>query len=204
VITKKYWFLFLIPTISLLLTTTYVYADVFSDIEVTGVSIFRNDLIFDRTDNDNSIVQGQNAFDNNRGLIYQKVGGGPMSEYRVLAAKTSFTGGPVGIGTLNPTATLDINGILKINNDIIVDRTDNNNSIVQGQNAFDNNRHITYQKLGGGPMSGYIVSANFIALNDGNVGIGTNSPAEALDVVGNIRLTGNIVSPGDICIGLCS
>ena len=37
----------------------------------------------------------------------------------------------------------------------------------------------------------------------GKVGIGTATPAEKLDVIGNIRLTGNIVSPNDICIGTC-
>ena len=39
--------------------------------------------------------------------------------------------------------------------------------------------------------------------NSQSVGIGTVSPAQKLDVVGNIRLTGNIVSPNDICIGTC-
>lgn len=37
----------------------------------------------------------------------------------------------------------------------------------------------------------------------GNVGIGTSSPSQKLDITGNIRLTGNIVSPNDICIGSC-
>jgi len=37
-----------------------------------------------------------------------------------------------------------------------------------------------------------------------NVGIGTAAPQEKLDVNGNIRLTGNILSPGDICIGACT
>lgn len=36
----------------------------------------------------------------------------------------------------------------------------------------------------------------------GNVGIGT-IPSQKLDVNGTIRVTGNIVSPNDICIGTC-
>jgi hypothetical protein len=37
----------------------------------------------------------------------------------------------------------------------------------------------------------------------GNVGIGHSSPTEKLDVNGNIKLSGNIKSNGDICIGAC-
>ena len=39
--------------------------------------------------------------------------------------------------------------------------------------------------------------------SNGNVGIGKQNPLEQLDVNGNIRLNGNIVSPTDICIGNC-
>jgi len=42
-----------------------------------------------------------------------------------------------------------------------------------------------------------------LTANNGLVGIGTGTPLEILDVAGNIRLTGNIVSPNDICIGTC-
>jgi len=37
----------------------------------------------------------------------------------------------------------------------------------------------------------------------GNLAVGTGVAQERLDVSGNIRLTGNIVSPNDICIGNC-
>lgn len=37
----------------------------------------------------------------------------------------------------------------------------------------------------------------------GNVGIGNLNPTEKLDVNGNIKLSGNILSNGDICIGTC-
>jgi len=37
----------------------------------------------------------------------------------------------------------------------------------------------------------------------GNLAVGSGVAQERLDVLGNIRLTGNIVSPNDICIGNC-
>lgn len=42
-----------------------------------------------------------------------------------------------------------------------------------------------------------------IETNTGNVGIGTTTPTERLDVNGDLRVRGNIVSTSDICIGNC-
>jgi len=47
-----------------------------------------------------------------------------------------------------------------------------------------------------------IFQSGKLALNK-NTGIGNTNPAEMLDVTGNIKLSGNIVSDGDICIGNC-
>lgn len=41
-------------------------------------------------------------------------------------------------------------------------------------------------------------------LKNGNVGIGDSTPNEKLELNGNLKLTGNIVSDGDICIGKCN
>lgn len=50
----------------------------------------------------------------------------------------------------------------------------------------------------------YTSATNLVTIqNNGFVGIGTTSPQQALDVSGNLRLTGNVVSPNDICIGTC-
>jgi len=112
---------------------------------------------------------------------------------------------PVGIGK-DPVGPLDldVNGVARFFGDLVFSKTTNENSIVQSQSAFDAGKGLVYQKAGGGDMSSYVVRANVIGLAGGNVGIGTESPVETLDVRGNIRLTGNIVSPNDICIGTCT
>lgn len=42
-----------------------------------------------------------------------------------------------------------------------------------------------------------------VTTSNGFVGINDIAPAEQLSVNGNIKLTGNILSNGDICIGAC-
>jgi len=43
----------------------------------------------------------------------------------------------------------------------------------------------------------------FVVDSNQNVGISNNTPTEKLDVNGNVKISGNIVSAGDICIGNC-
>jgi len=38
---------------------------------------------------------------------------------------------------------------------------------------------------------------------DGKVGFGTSAPSEKVEIVGNVKINGNILSDGDICIGNC-
>ncbi len=159
-------------------STAYIFADTFTSLSITpGTATFTNDLIFDRTDNDNSIVQGSDAFTAGKGLVYQKVGGGAMTSYTVNALTIKFIGGSVGIGTSpNPAYTLDVNGVVKINNDLVFDRTDVDNSLVQSTGAFNAGHGIIFQKQGGGGMSSFSVYAQTMKLSS----------------------TG-----GDICIGSC-
>lgn len=55
---------------------------------------------------------------------------------------------------------------------------------------------------GGGDDGDWTVAGGTMyANNTGNVGIGTTNPDEKLEVVGNLKISGSIVSDGDICIG---
>ena len=75
--------------------------------------------------------------------------------------------GNVGIGTLNPTYTLDVNGSIRANQ------------------IF----------LGGTPLvsSPWTTEGNQIIYNSGNVGIGLNNPAYTLDVLGSVNATNFLI-----------
>ena len=93
--------------------------------------------------------------------------------------------GNVGIGTSNPGYKLDVGGTLMVRDDYIY------------ANDADNS-HGVYLRHNGN--IGFIQSAQHgkaftdTAINPsgGNVGIGTNSPSEKLDVAGNIKASGKI------------
>jgi hypothetical protein len=79
------------------------------------------------------------------------------------------------------------------------------NSNGDGTGSFLNLRGFSgiVMRTGGDGFFGTGDEAFRISSPSGNVGIGVSNPTEKLDVNGNIRLTGDIVSPTDICIGSC-
>lgn len=104
--------------------------------------------------------------------------------------------GNVGIGTTTPLAKLDVNGAIRLaNNKAIVGASANNigdldiarvgtgNELIIGHGNNGNLQFVT------GGTNG--VPSMFIA-NGGNVGIGTTSPTEKLDVRGNMTVAGYI------------
>ncbi|QQS58752.1 hypothetical protein IPN35_04060 [Candidatus Peregrinibacteria bacterium] len=79
-----------------------------------------------------------------------------------------------------------------------------NNQNCEGGISQPSSEAVACIYSGGGGTGGFWTQVgSAIHYIIGNVGIGTSSPQEALDIVGNIRLTGNILPNGDLCIGAC-
>jgi alpha-tubulin suppressor-like RCC1 family protein len=79
-----------------------------------------------------------------------------------------------------------------------------NNQNCEGGVTHPSSEQISCTYQGGGGTGGFWTQiGSAIHYVTGYVGIGTNNPQAELDVVGDIRLTGNILPNGDICIGQC-
>ena len=125
-----------------------------------------------------------------------------------------FEGGDVGIGTPTPQTALDVRGVLSIGF---------TNLAQSGMIRLPNNAEIKARnKNNDGDMSIFATDPNYVLVGwnedvivgrngttvlgetGGNVGIGTRTPSEILEVNGNIKLSGNITSDGEICIGVAA
>ena len=103
----------------------------------------------------------------------------------------------VGIGTTNPATSLDINGQVQISG---VNNLTPPSGLSYGIWA-QNSRGLGIYSIAGGASQGIGIWTNksgttptevITILRDGNLGIGTTSPAQKLDVVGSAKI-GNIV-----------
>ncbi|MCG8685776.1 MAG: hypothetical protein MI892_12930, partial [Desulfobacterales bacterium] len=93
--------------------------------------------------------------------------------------------GNVGIGTLNPSTKLEVNGSGAFNSNLILREATLNNFVIE---HLKDSGDLYLRSFHANDSSGNLL------LNDlgGNVGIGTDTPSEKLDVEGNVLIDGNL------------
>ena len=115
----------------------------------------------------------------------------------------------VGIGTDSPATTLDVDGIVRVGGGRMqIGGFDGaNNFIFRTSIAGTDAVFMVFKQNPDGTANSIKISprgsVGIFVDSQGDVGVGKTNPTEALDVDGNIKLSGNIVSNNDICIGNC-
>jgi hypothetical protein len=170
------------------------------------------------------LLTGTTTGDYGSDLVFlTKANGGTVTE----KLRISNTGN-VGIGTTNPLGLLHINAQDSVGSLIIGGGKTTVTTVGETNSQLDfrsNDVSVNNANQIGGRISsitefnnGARTGLGFFTFNQtvspglsekvridyqGNVGIGTTSPKAKLDVSGDIKLSGSLISDGDICIGKC-
>jgi hypothetical protein len=128
--------------------------------------------------------------------VYYNVGSGGGHQYTVNNAYIATVNNVgLGIKTTSPSYPLDVSGSARIQGtNLLILNNPNNNLYGDVSNIFYN--------VGSGGRHQYTVnSATIATINSIGLGIRTTTPSYPLDVVGDIRTSGNIYASGNVGIG---
>ncbi len=112
-----------------------------------------------------------------------------MAEYHDVS-KLVVNTGDVGIGTTTPSEKLEVVGNVKISPSNSLQNNDNVNGLFIENEGSNGTFFVLQTATKGGGKS-------FSVTNAGDVGIGTTTPSEKLEVNGNIKSTGAIIDNED-------
>jgi hypothetical protein len=103
------------------------------------------------------------------------------------------SGGNVGVGTFKPSEKLEVAGNIFLNGNSPKLRFNESSVAAFNTGIFGTNLTNSRYSIYSLATNKEIFSVKYL---DGNVGIGTETPAEKLEVAGNVRLNGNLLMNG--------
>jgi len=151
-------------------------------------------LTIDSDGNETTVIGGDLQVQGNiTGSSPVKIKGGlnVLNESGDTQLYVNETTGYIGVGTASPTQKLHVAGDLNVTGEIYGDQSANN-YVYNGTDWIpmisdaDGVQKVVFNNSEQGYWS---VSGNYYYYNDGNVGIGTASPADKLTVVGTLNVT---------------
>ena len=155
-------------------------------------TVFGNFSSFSNSGSENLFLGIKDASYPNRGWAFNPVSNGVNSDLVIKEHGQTGeririqTGGRVGIGTSSPDELLDVAGWARMQNGVV------ENSIYVGDTVTHWGDGGTALKFNTDEILLQTATSTAVTINSSqNVGIGTTSPSEKLDVSGNIKLSAN-------------